>query len=330
MTQHNIIILHGEDSTASDGLVATLLKDLGDPSMAEMNTARLDGRTASLEMIVQAVSAMPFLAARRFVILTNPLERTKTPQQQIKFLEILGRVPPTTTLVIMLDHLLGSDRGKKKNEPHWLERWAKQAGSNVMLQAFPMPESPRLGEWVTARVKAKGGQITSGAAMRLAALIGPSAPILMSEIEKLLAYVNYTRTIEEEDVLHLTPSIPRLEDFALINALRARNAQQALKVLRLEIEEKDEIIVFQNIVYQFRNLLLARELASEGNNEQEIAARLKLHPYAARLALEHARRFTLGELETIYHTLLEVDVAMKTGGMPADLALDVLVTSLTQ
>jgi DNA polymerase-3 subunit delta len=328
--QPGVYILQGEDTAAADSLVRGLLKDLGDPTMADMNSARLDGRTHSLDDLVQAISAMPFLAARRVVILRNPLDRIKNPAQQKKLLEILERIPPTTVLAVIVEHLLTEERDAKKGRMHWLERWAKGAGEKVALHTNALPEGPKLVEWIGARVREKGGQISPGAANRLAGLVGPAPHILLGEIEKLLAYVNYSRKIEEDDVLHLTPTIARLEDFALVNALRARNTQQALKVLRLEIEEKDIFMVFQSIVYQFRNLLLVRELASEGASAEEVAGRLKLHPYVARTTLEHARHFTLGELEAIYRSLLGVDAAIKTGEMPADLALDVLVTNLTQ
>lgn len=322
-------ILLGEDTAAAERLIQGLIEGLGDPTMAEMNTAKLDGRTNSLEDLVQAVSTTPFLAARRVIILTHPLERVKNPAQQKKFLEILDRVPSTTVLAVVEEHLLTEERDARRGRFHWLERWAKEAGEKVALHVFALPEGAKLGEWVTARTKEKGGQISPGAATRLAGLVGPAPHILLSEIDKLLAYVNFNRRIEEDDVLHITPSIPRLEDFALVNALRSHNIQQALKVLRLEIEEKDEIMVFQSIVYQFRNLLLVRELASEGASVEEIAGRLKLHPFVAKNTFEHARRFTMGELETIYHSLLEVDAGIKTGDMPADLALDVLITRLT-
>jgi DNA polymerase III delta subunit len=67
----------------------------------------------------------------------------------------------------------------------------------------------------------------------------------------------------------------------------------------------------------------------EGGSPDVAAKKIGLHPYAARISFEHARRFSMDDLESIYHRLLEIDTAMKTGGMPGDLALDVLVTELT-
>jgi hypothetical protein len=44
---------------------------------------------------------------------------------------------------------------------------------------------------------------------------------------------------------------------------------------------------------------------------------------------KHAEGFTLSDLERIYHRLLKLDEAMKTGVMEGELALDVLVTELS-
>jgi DNA polymerase III delta subunit len=56
---------------------------------------------------------------------------------------------------------------------------------------------------------------------------------------------------------------------------------------------------------------------------------LKIAYYPAKLALESAAHFTGKSLDMIYHRLLNLDEAIKTGQMDADLALELLVTELT-
>ena len=98
-------ILHGDDELAISDFVKGLFDSLGDPSMAEMNTTRLDGRTHTLDDLVSTANAISFLAPRRLVIFERPLERIRPPkretdpqvdqpadsgsQQQKKFLAIL-------------------------------------------------------------------------------------------------------------------------------------------------------------------------------------------------------------------------------------------------
>ena len=324
-----VYLLHGEDEFAISECISGLMEKLGDKTMAEMNTTRLEGRSCSLEELVGAVSAMPFLVSRRLVILTHPLAYSKPPEVQKRFKEILNKVPDTAALVLVEEHVLTSERDKERNQLHWLEKWAVEAKGHAFLRAFPIPAGANLISWIQKRAREAGGQIVPQAAEVLAELVGPEPRLLELELEKLLAYVNYARPVEVDDVQYLTPSIAKVQDFALVNALRAHDSREALSILHRELEEKDAIPIFQGIVYQFRQLLLAREVLDEGGLDDDVVRQLGIHPYAARLAAEHARRFNLSDLEMIYHRLLEIDEAMKTGGMEGELALDVLVTELS-
>ena len=324
-----VYVLHGGDEYSLENFLQSLLEGMGDPTMAAMNTARLDGRQHTLEELVQAAHAMPFLAPRRVVIFRHPLERAKNAAQQKKLLDILAKSPDSTSLALVEDHTLTNERDRKRKIVHWLERWAGSAGPDVQLKGFPLPQGAALAQWIQARARTAGGQFSPQAAGALADLVGPEPRILQQEIVKLLEYVNFARPVDPEDVHHLTPTVLRADDFALVNALRAHDTRQALRMLRIELEDKDPIPLLQSIVGQFRNLLLVRELLQQGGGEEEAARLLKIHPYVAKLALEQARRFTLEELEQIYRQLLAVDEAIKTGDMESETALDVLVSELT-
>jgi DNA polymerase-3 subunit delta len=322
-----VYLLHGDDDYAISEFIARLSEKLGDAMMADVNTTRLDGRSCSLEELVGAVSVMPFLVSRRLVILTHPAEYGRSPELQKKFKEVLNKIPTTTALVLVEDHLLTSDKDKTKGR--WLGKWAQEAQGKAFVHAFPVPTGPELTRWIQKQAKTAGGQISSSAAEMLGEMVGPEPRLLEQEIEKLLAFVNYKREVDEGDVQLLTPWIAKAQDFALVNALRSKDSRQALRILHRELIEKDAIPIFQGIVYQFRQLLLARDVLDEGGGEEEVVRQLGIHPYAAKLAAEHARRFNLPDLEMIYHRLLELDEDMKTGGMEDELALDVLVTELS-
>jgi DNA polymerase-3 subunit delta len=141
--------------------------------------------------------------------------------------------------------------------------------------------------------------------------------------------VNYSRPIEVDDIVYLTPDSAGAPDFALVNALRVHDARQALNILQREMGEKEPLQIFQGIVFQFRQLLLVREILDEGGREGDVIHLLNVHPFVAQKAVEHARRFTLLDLEGIYRRLLELDEALKTSAIEGELALDVLVTELS-
>lgn len=324
-----VYILFGEDEFTKAEFVTTLLGKMGDAVMAEMNTARLDGRTAGFSDLENAVRVMPFLAPRRMVILASPVSMTKNLPLQKRFKEILNQIPETTALVLIENRPI-SER-KKRGEPekkHWLAEWGAQVGERAYVKEFTPPAVDSLAQWVQERVRAAGGQFTYQAADELARLVGAELRVLDHEIEKLLVYVNFSRPVEIEDVQHLTPATAKLPDFALINALRERDGRKALYALRRELAEKDALPLFQGIVTQFRQLLLVREIKDEGGNAQDAAKLLGMHPFAAEKAMQSAEKFSLPALEAIYRRLLEVDIEIKTSQVEAETALDLLVARL--
>ncbi len=329
-TSVHVHLVFGDDQFAIDEFITRLIGAMGDPTLVEMNTTRLDGRNTTLDAFLGAISAVPFLAPHRLVILNSPIQMVKSQPQKERFKEMIGKIPDTSALVLVERQMLTEDRERAKNKQHWLEKWAADTHEHVEAKCFRLPHGAELARWIQARAKASGGQFTPQAANALAELVGVEPRILDQEITKILTYVNFSRPVEIDDVQHLTPSMARVQDFALVNALRTRNGKQALSVLRRELVEKDAIPIFQGIVYQFRLLLQTREILDHGGREEDVLRQLKTHPYVAKMAVEQARAFTMPALEKIYHRLLDVDTAIKTGGMDGDLALEVLVIELTQ
>jgi len=84
------------------------------------------------------------------------------------------------------------------------------------------------------------------------------------------------------------------------------------------------------IIRQFRLLLQTRELIDSGYREADIAKQLGAHPFVVGKLMGQVRNFDQAQLEMIYHVLLDLDLAMKTGLTDPEVGLDVLVASLTR
>jgi DNA polymerase-3 subunit delta len=149
------------------------------------------------------------------------------------------------------------------------------------------------------------------------------------EIEKLLAYVNYKRPIEFDDVQALTVDSGQGDIFALVDALSKREARRAMEMLQRLLEYGDYYAIFGMIARQFRLLILAREVIDQGGQKGDIQRELRQHPYVAEKLLGQARFFALPELERVYHRLVEMDEAVKTSQVPDRLALELFVSEFT-
>ncbi|MFZ2097164.1 MAG: DNA polymerase III subunit delta [Anaerolineales bacterium] len=326
-----IYLFDGDDEYAINESIDKIRLRLGDANIADLNTTRLDGRSFTLNQLADAVATIPFLATKRLVILSHPTARLKDKTDQEEFINYLNLVKPTAKLVMAEYDFLTSDRERKQNRLNWLEEWAAspQQVKRVYIRHHPLPSGALMVKWIQEHVKSMGGQITTQAAVSLANQIGNDTRLTSQEITKLLTYVNFSRPVDMDDVEHLTPLTAKIGDFELVNAIRDHDQRKAQALLHRSLQENDPLQILQGIVYQIRLLVMAREILDEHGTVNDFPSTLKIHPYPAGLALTSAARYSSQFLDMIYHRLLELDEAIKTGQMEAELALEMLVVELT-
>lgn len=321
----HIFFFYGNDEFAIRKQADTFGSMFSDPTTAGMNTARLDARSASENELGNAVGAMPFLAPQRLVILENVSKKYTGLDGHKKFVAFLETVPASTKLV-----LVDADEIKERDIPnHWLVKWAVKAGEKAAARGFMLPRQREMPGWIINETKRQGGQIEPAAAARLAEMTGAEPRQAAQEITKLLTYVNFAHTIGIEDVEAVSILTAGVDVFELVDAIGTQNGKLAQKLLHRLLEEKDAFEIFGMVVRQFRLLTIARDVIDEGGALPDVTEALGMHPFVAEKAYKQARAFSMETLEAIYHRLLAMDEAAKTGGMPLDTSLDILIVELT-
>ena len=105
-----------------------------------------------------------------------------------------------------------------------------------------------MAQWILAQAKQAGGQISPAAARSLAHMLGTDTRTAYHEVQKLLAYVGYQRSVEVEDVETLSIPIFHERIFALVDAMAAQDGKRASGLLRKFLEEEDPGYVMAMIV----------------------------------------------------------------------------------
>ena len=327
-----INFLYGNDEFAIARRLKEFEAEFPDPTSADMNTARLDGRSLTDEELNNAVNAMPFLAAHRLVLLANPSAKYSTPTARKKFEEFLAATPDTARLAIYenVDTRVFKDKAReaREDEKHWLVKWGKKAG--IGLERHALPAEWQMTGWIIAEAKRQGGEIAPPAAARLAEMAGVETRQASHEIAKLLAYVNWARPIKPEDVETVSIVSAQESVFDFVDALAAGNGGMAQRLLHRLLENEDAFSLWGMVVRQFRLLLQAREVLDGRGSKEDVVTALGVHPFVAEKTADQARRFTLATLEIIHHKLLEIDEGVKTSQVTLDLALDMLVAELSR
>ena len=324
----DLTFLYGNDEFAIARKLREYEAAFPDATSAGMNTARLDARTASENDLNTAVNAMPFLAPRRLVILSNPSARYDKAGPRKKFEDFLKAAPDTARVVIH-ETVEPRDAGR-----HWLVQWFDKAG--LKSQGFMLPKPRDMPGWIVNEAKNQGGGIEPAAASKLAELTGNDTRQAGMEIAKLLAYVNWSRPVAAADVEAVGILSAEPDIFGLVDALATGQAAAAQKSLHRMLETDDAAAIFGMIVRQFRLLLIAREVLDAHGMVPDVQEALSqvegrsVHEFVAEKTTGQAKRFTLPVLESIYRRLLVMDEQAKTSQVPLDLALDLFVSDLAR
>ena len=337
MTQTaKVTLLRGDDATRIAEFLEDFKASLGDASLADLNTTRIESESLDLEALRANGMTVPFLAARRLVILEKGrqiLSQLSKPNQE-KFLEILSQLPETTALVILVDDQLirrksaaGWENARRYS---WLLDWLVAHPSESSVVDCALPEDSDMPLWVQKRARQSGGEFRSDAAQLLASYVGNNTLRANQEIAKLLTYVNGQRPVLAEDVMLLTAQDQEGNIFTLVDALGERNGAKALAQFRLLLET-NEIIDLTGMIYrQFRLLVQAREILDEGGNHRQVEQELYVLPFIAEKLVRQAQHFSMAQLLAIYERLLAIDEDIKTGEMPGDVAFELFIAELTR
>ena len=320
----NLYFLYGNDEFAITRRLKEFESDFPDPTSADMNTARLDGRSIDENDLNNAVNAMPFLAKRRLVLLQNPSSKYNNPSTRKKFFEFLEKAPDTARLVMY------ESVEPKEAEKHWLVKWAQKDNQRIQTKAFMLPRLKDMTGWIVNETKNQGGKIDPRAAEMLKDMVGVDTRQAGMEIAKLLAYANWARPITVQDVEAVCIVTSQQSVFDFVDALANGNGKAAQHLLHRLLESEDEFSLWGMVVRQFRLLIQAREILDARGNQNDVARALGVHPFVAEKTTQQAGRFSIESLEYIYHKLLSIDEGVKTSQMTLDLAMDTLVVELTK
>ena len=275
----------------------------------ELALERIEAESVDLQAILDAVQSLPFLAARKMVVVRD-LSANKPAAEAIE--QIISSVEDSTDLIIY------------EPAPDKRTSYFKVLKSKTELEEFNELDTRSLANWLADEAKKQGGQLGLADANYLVERIGANQQMLASELGKLLTY---DPQVTRANIDLLTEPTPQGKIFELLDAAFGGNKKRALKLYEEQRAQRVEPqAILAMIAWQLQLLALAKY--SKDKPATTVAKDAGLNPYPVTKAKNLAAKISKNELNKMVDEALDIDWRGKTTAIDLDEALKTYITTL--
>ena len=282
----NGYLFYGEESYLREYYLGVLRKALVPAGFEEFNYHRMEGKDLTIQTLADAVEAMPMMAERTLVEVTDLDLFKLNEDQRGKLISVLDDIPPYCCIVFVYDTI-----EYKPNRT--MKKLMKAVTDHLETVEFRPASGSELTAWIARRFRALGKDIDRQTAEYLIFLCGDLMTGLVPEIEKIGAYVK-GNTITQKDIDAVADPVLSAQVFKLSDAVLQGQYDKAASILGDLLRMQTEpILILASLGSQLRRLYTAR-LAIDGGKDKYWLMNLweMKNDYQAKLLLNAVRKTT--------------------------------------
>jgi len=303
-------LLFGEEAYLRRLYLSRLLEALG-AADGDMNFTRITGNNPDDEGIISICETLPFFAEKRTVLLDDT---GLFKEKHERLLEYLKQLPEY--LVLIINEAAADKRSKLY----------KELAKSGCAAEFAVLDEKALTDYVLRRLGRDNKKIRKSTLEKFLSNSGNDLSYINNELEKLTAYTQGREEITAEDVKAVCSPVIENRIFDLVSAAAEGNRSKALeKYDDLLVLKEQPMRILYLIARQFERLMHIKELQEKGFGQAAIAEQLKIKPYAVKMSMPAARRYTLDQLKDAVNEMVQFETDVKTGMLDERLSVELII-----
>ena len=330
-----IHLIWGDDSAGKENYINTLIKTTVDPSWISINLSRLEGTNP--EQAIQALEEArtpPLGSGCKIVWLNNSPFCNGCSNELAKcFEEVLELIPQTNHLII-----------NNTNKPDARLRTTKALKALIKAKkayenSFVLPaiwDSLGQQELIKQTAKELGLELSPKATSILVETIGNDSTRLTSELQKLALFAEKTTEGSNIDQkIFISPeAVNALIDGLATNALQmgesllSNNLGEAITRLNAMLDQGEPALrILATLTNQVRGWLWVSLLEKTGEKDVAVIAKAAgiANPKRIYVMRKQIQGIKTSRFLNLLESLLEIEVGLKKGALPADAFKDSLL-----
>jgi len=192
----------------------------------------------------------------------------------------------------------------------------KELQEKTAFVSFDSLKSESLVNWVTVKAKDLGCKISPSSAQLLIQAAGQSLGLLEQELLKLSAYLEGKpdREIKPDHIKLLAGDTGEVGGFELAEALAKKDLKQSMALYHKMLRTGDDPVrMLSGINHKFNTLWRVKLMLAQGLSPEAMGRKMRIHPYALKMAIPAAQKRTEREYWDIFNGLFTAELKLKSG-----------------
>jgi len=311
-----IVFLYGSDSYRSRQKLNEIIEENKKVHKNSLNLRVFDCQVADFFDFKNELETISMFDDKKLVILKNIFSNSQFGESFLVYKK---------KLLTDKKNIIVAYQDQEPDKRKVLYKFLKE---NAKCQEFESLEGQQLLNWAKKELEKLNAKIEPNALEELIISVGPDLWRLSNEINKL-ANFKKGQTITQKDVNNLVQSESETNIFKTIEAIARKNRKQALILLHEHLEKGEQPLYLLTMInYQFRNILMLKDLLEKRVQYSLLAKKTGLHPFVISKTYHICQNFSLPQLKKIYRKIFQIDLDIKTGKIWPETALDLFISGL--
>ncbi len=320
----NVYFIYGEESYLKEFYVQKLKKKVVDPAFADFNFHQYDGKSASLDDILQDADMVPMMSEYSFVLVHDyPLDKSSSDVDSLK--AFFKDIPDSCVLVFWYDAIEVDT--KKSSKWKTIENLFAKAGSSVNMEKRTEGDLVKL---IVATAKKHDCSIDTNLARYLISIVGNDIKTIINELEKICSYVR-SGDISRDDIDTLAVKCLQARVYDLSKFIIRGDSDGAYDVLNVLFAQKEEPVSILAVISScYIDMYRAKCLKSANRPDTDLSSlpAYKGKDWLVKNAIRDSRSVSIEALRDAIDVLANTDELLKSTSIDKNLLLEETVAKL--
>ncbi len=312
-----LFVLTGEEDFARKAATNAFINHFKENPLFEFNLHIFSGKETPAETIYAATQALPVMSDEKLVVIKNSgIFKNSTDSQKKLFSDLFENMPDYLSIIFDEDETDGRSA---------LLKSAKSVG---LFVDFKFKSPAELVSFASKQFAKEGISASAEVLNHLVLSCDDGMTSLVSEIEKLIAYVQDKKVLTTGDIDIIVKKSLKSRVFEMLDAMIEKKADKVYLMLD-EMKACHELPVKILVLIGRQASMLAKTKILVLSGAKDVAGKLGLKPFIAQKYISQASKMTEIQTQNLLKKCVDTDYSIKSGAENDWQAVELLIADIT-